>query len=460
MGTRGKRNRLYVGVDVGGTKIQAALVEESGAIVARERSRTPRTGGKERALRVVIQTVARLLKGEGVARTNLAALGVAVPGVVDPKRGLVVVTPNMSLSGAKIVSRLKTKFRVPVVLGNDCNLGTLGESWLGAARGAKSAFGILVGTGIGGGIVQKRRIWRGARESAAEVGHIVMAVGGPVCGCGNRGCLEALASRTAIERDIRAAVRKGAKTVLTDLLDGNLRQIRSGALAQALKRKDRLVTGVMRRASEILGHACLTVRHLLDPEAIVLGGGVIEACGDFVFPIVTKVVESDRLPGAREGGRILASALGDDAVVLGAVALARESVGRSPFKKRYAMLPHYQPVHVTRNGRVTVGKSTYTEDVHIDAGGKATKRGAKGASGRKGKGRREIGPEDLEPACQGGPEVIFIGTGLTGRVRLSPRSAAYLRHRGIDCRAAPTPKAVRAYNRCKKRKAAIVLVSV
>ncbi len=222
-----------------------------------------------------------------------------MPGVVEPKSGNVVVTPNMGLTGVSIGSHLESCFRVPVAIGNDGNLAAYGEAWLGSARRARSALGIWVGTGIGAGFVQNGKMWRGARESAGEIGHIVMQIGGPVCGCGNHGCLEALASRTAIERDIRAALAAGGTSKLAEISGGDLSVIRSGAIRKALKAEDPLVTGILHRAAETLGYACLTVRHLIDPEVIVLGGGVIEACSEYMMPILENIVGSDRLPGAR-----------------------------------------------------------------------------------------------------------------------------------------------------------------
>jgi hypothetical protein len=148
--------------------------------------------------------IEKVLKQQGLPSTELMALGVAVPGVVDPEAGRVVCTPNMHLTGVALGSHLESRFRVPVALGNDCNLGALGETWLGSARNASSAMAILVGTGIGGGFVRKGKLWRGARESAGEVGHLIMEIGGPKCGCGNCGCLEALASRSAIEGPLKS----------------------------------------------------------------------------------------------------------------------------------------------------------------------------------------------------------------------------------------------------------------
>jgi glucokinase len=456
--TSNQQNQLYLGVDVGGTKIQGTLVEDSGAILQRQREATPREGGPEQVLAIIEQVIEGVAAKGGVEPGRLAAIGIAVPGVVDPDAGRVVVTPNMSLTGVAIGSHLEGRYKVPVAVGNDCNLGTLGEKWLGSARNAASAFGIFVGTGIGGGFVQRRKLWRGARESAAEIGHIIMQIDGPECGCGNRGCLEALAARSAIERDLRAAIDGGRKSILGELLGGDLSVIRSGAIRKALDAGDALVTEVMRRAAEILGYACLSVRHLLDPEVIVLGGGVVVACSDFVVPIVENIVGSDQLPGARDGGRVLLSALGDDAVGLGAVALAAQHVGRNPLKKRFAVRPKYPEVRRSGPGEVTIGRKAYTRDVYIAVDGRIKKRKKSLAREQYGTAHN-LGPKELEKICQGGPEILFVGTGQQGRLVLTDDALRYLQQRAIECQALPTPQAVDSYNNCKKRKAALFHVT-
>ncbi|MHC4399775.1 MAG: ROK family protein [Planctomycetota bacterium] len=450
--------RRYVGVDVGGTKIQASLVEESGRILRRQRSSTPRDGGSEQVVEAIEEAMEEVLRKEQLDWKDLTAIGMAIPGVVDPDAGLVVVTPNMNLTGVSIGPHLEGHCQVPVAVGNDCNLGTLGETWLGSARGTRSAVGILVGTGIGSGIVEEGKLWRGARESAAEIGHIVMQIGGPKCGCGNRGCFEALASRTAIERDLREAIASGKKSVIEEILEGDLGVIRSGALRDALEAEDELVTDVIRRAAEVLGHACLTVRHLIDPEVIVLGGGVIEACGQFMVPIVDQIVTSDQLPGAREGGRVLVSALGDDAVVLGAVALARRHVRRSPFRAEYDVAPSYPQIVDVRFGQVTIGQETYSRDVVIRVDGKVRKR--KKSLAKKAYGTSHVvGPEELARVCRGGPEALFIGTGHSGLVEVSAEARRFLSQRSIECCAVPTPELMEAYNDFPKRKAALIHVT-
>ncbi len=457
-GEKAKKGRLYLGVDVGGTKIQASLMEESGAILRRQRSATPREGAPEETVAVIEDALEKVVEKEGLQVNSAKAIGVAIPGVVDPDEGLVVVTPNMNLSGVAIGPELQERFGVPVAVANDCDLGTLGEAWLGAARKARSAVGILVGTGIGSGIVCEGRLWRGAREAAAEIGHIVMQIGGPQCGCGNFGCFEALAGRAAIERDLRQAIDEGRKSVLPEILEGDLSVIRSGALRRALDAEDELVTEVMQRASEVIGHACLTVRHLLDPEVIVLGGGVVEACSGFIIPIVQKIVTSDKLAGARESRGVLLSALGDDAVVLGALALARTHAGRDPFDKRFAVKPKYPRIERARFGEVTIGRETYDRDVVISVAGRVKKRKKSLAKKLYGSSHT-VGPAELERVCRGGPEVVFVATGHSGQLQVNDEAKRYLADRSIECCAVPTPEAAKAYNRSDQRKAALIHVT-
>jgi len=451
------RPQLYLGADVGGTKMMAAVVERAGTIRASKRVDTPRDGSPQDVLAGILQLMADTLGEAQLEPSDLTAVGLGVPGVVDPDEGRVVVTPNMPLAPLEIVPPIEERFGVPVALGNDVNLGTLGEKWLGAAQRAKSAVGIFVGTGIGGGVVLNGELVRGCREGAGEIGHMVMQVGGPRCGCGNRGCLEALASRSAIERDIRQALEEGRKSAVSELLDGEEPVIKSGVLRRALKANDPLVTEIMLRASEILGAACLTVRHLLDPEVIVLGGGLVEACGSFIMPIVRGIVSEDALPGARPGCYVARSELGDAAVVLGAVALARSLSGDTALEDALATAPDYPTITYAAFGEVSVGKSVYKTDVVIRGDGKVRKRDRKVPKRTYGTSHK-IGPEELEKVCRGHPALLVIGTGQSGMVTLTAEGEEFLLQRGIAVQALPSPRAVKAYNRAKGRKAAIIHV--
>ncbi len=454
----GTSNALFVGIDIGGTKIQATLATAGGEIRESKRTPTPRESGPEPILLAIRSVVDELLKKAGVSLREIVGIGAGVPGVTDFKRGEVVVTPNMGLGRFALGPYLESYFGVPVVVENDCNLGTFGECWLGAGQGAQSVFGIFVGTGIGGGFVRKRTIWRGARKAAGEVGHIVMELDGPLCGCGNRGCLEAIASRSAMERQIREAVSQGQPSMLGEMIAQGQEVLRSKTLRTALDAGDPLVMEVVRKASRYLGAACLTVRHLLDPEVIILGGGVLEACHDFMMPIIQEIVAADKLPGAGGNTKVVLSQLGDDAVVLGAVALAAQHAGLKPFRAVQFFKPQYPSLEVPTFGVVRIGNKSYTRDVYILANGKVRKRKKK-LLRRLGVSNHLISVEELYFVCDPKPDVLFVGIGHSGQVVLGPGCEEYLRTHEIAYHLILTPQLPEAFNGCDRRKAAIVHVT-
>ncbi len=317
-------NKLYAGIDVGGTKIRAGLVTGAGRIISIAKNPTPKAITAGKLVRSIKALLKETISESGYDISSLAGIGIGIPGIVDNSKGLVVRAPNLNLSNINLKKMIRNHFSVPVALGNDVNLGILGEQWRGAARGAKNAVSLFVGTGVGGGLLINGELYTGSHEAAAELGHMIVSESGPQCTCGNQGCLEAFAGRWAIERDIRKAVAKGKKTIVTKILDGDLSAIKSKTLHKALKAKDPLVTMIMGEAALALGNACVTLRHIFDPEVIIFGGGVIEACGDFMFPIIKKRFGNDKLCSGLGSCEIVASHLLDDAVILGGVALARQ----------------------------------------------------------------------------------------------------------------------------------------
>lgn len=322
---------LFIGIDVGGTKICSALVDHSGQLLAKEKSPTPRQATPKKVTDVIQDQLDEILFKRHLRLSHIRGIGIAIPGLVDTKKGKILNTPNMSLSGFMIAPELEKKLRLKVAIGNDVNLGTLGEKWLGAAKGIENVIGIFVGTGVGGGIILNDNLITGSRDAAGEIGHMAIDTKGPLCSCGNHGCLEAFAGRWAVERDIRQAVKKKKKTIITKLCNGHLTIIKSKQLSKALQKKDRLTTQIMKDASKVLGQACVSLRHIFDPQMIVLGGGVIEACGDFILPIVRKSLSGDKLFSKMPACRVVASKLGDDAVILGAVALVQQNLGINLF---------------------------------------------------------------------------------------------------------------------------------
>ena len=319
----------FLGLDIGGTKIAGALVTNQGKILRRVKIATPPGGGSARLLVAVEETVRALLP-EGAKTPTIAGIGIGVPGLVGPDRGTILHAPNLRVKNCRLAAPLARRHRVPVVADNDVNLGVLGEQWLGAARGAQNVVGLFPGTGVGGGIIIRGELYSGHHGGGGELGHLTLVADGPPCTCGNRGCLEAFASRWAIEKKLRLALSQGKRSVLRQLLEGHRGPIKSGMIRKALKRKDPLVTRVMKEAGRALGQACASLRHVLDPELIIFGGGLIDACGDFLLPIIRQTAANDPYFASLPPCPIVPSRLGDDAVLLGAVALVRRASVRKP----------------------------------------------------------------------------------------------------------------------------------
>ena len=320
----GMKNNYFAGIDIGGTKIAAALATKDGKILSRSKSPTPKNASPAKIASIVADLLEEMLYACGINKKELCGVGIGIPGIIDSVSGKILRTPNMHIAGANLQKQLKKRLNINCCLGNDVNLGTLGEKWLGAAKKAKNVVGLFIGTGIGAGIIIDGKLFTGSHGAAAEIGHMIIQGSGPKCSCGNTGCLESLAGRWAIERDIRQEIKKGKKTLLTKLLDKNSDPIKSKILRKSLEKHDRLTVKILKAAAEQIGIACVSIRHIFDPEMIVLGGGVIEACAGFILPIVKKTAQKDKFFSTIGSCEIVASKLGDDAIVLGAIKLSQQ----------------------------------------------------------------------------------------------------------------------------------------
>jgi glucokinase len=314
-----------IGMDLGGTKILAAIVNMEGHIVAEAKLRTQADEGPDAVIRRIAKTAQRAARQAQIDWSRIGGVGIGAPGPMNPDTGVVYHPPNLpGWDEVALGPRLSEALGVPVCLENDVNLGTLGEYALGAGRGTMDMVGIFVGTGVGGGLILGGKLRSGFRHAAAEVGHMTILADGPVCGCGKRGCLEALASRTAIERDIRLGLAAGRESLIPELTGGNGR-LTSGVLAKALRKGDPLVTEVIRRAQWYLGLLTASIVNLVDPEMLVFGGGVVEALGEsFLDPIRVTACQYYIQQTNADKVRIVPGTLGDHAGVLGAAVLARQ----------------------------------------------------------------------------------------------------------------------------------------
>ena len=312
-----------VGVDFGGTKIMAGVFNSSLECVGLSKISTKAQRGPDAVIERIARCVREAADERDLDLKQIKAVGIGAPGAVDPETGVVLFGPNLGWKNVPLKKELEKHLGLAVFLENDCKIATLGvfEKELKAAP--THMVGIFIGTGIGAGLILNGQLYSGFNRTAGEVGHMVIDVNGPKCGCGNRGCFEALASRSAIFNKIHAAVKQGQKTVLTDMLGENLDDLRSGDLRKAIRRGDKFVEKVVREAARYTGIAVANVINLFNPEVVVLGGGIIEALAEEIMPIITDTALECALPGTTKGIEIIASKLGDDAGIVGGAVLAR-----------------------------------------------------------------------------------------------------------------------------------------
>lgn len=316
---------IYAGVDLGGTSFVAVVANHKGRVLGSSDCVTTQGAPSEETLSQIGDHILIAAKEASVKMSKIRAIGVGAPGAVDLKRGIVVRAPNLGWTDVPLAAVLRKRLRTDVVLGNDVQVAILGEHAYGAAQGRDRAVGIWVGTGIGGGLIANGKIDRGFRGAAGEIGHMVIKEDGPECSCGRRGCVEALASRSAMERDVRAASPESA--ALTIMKERNKDRMTSSVIARALEQNDAVMHEVVARAQHYLGLLAGNIVNLFDPEMIVIGGGVAQRLKEsFVGPIADVARSRFLRPDPEHRIRIEHAKLGDYSGALGACALARQTI--------------------------------------------------------------------------------------------------------------------------------------
>ncbi|GCE49074.1 glucokinase [Thermosporothrix hazakensis] len=327
-----KQKAFALGIDLGGTKTLAAVIDVmTGNVIASARKRTRAERGADFVVQRVGELAGAALEEAGIGSSQkLVAIGVGAAGTIDRKAGKIINAPNLGVRDLAIGNVLAKKFNVPVSVGNDVEVAALGEYLYGAGKGYDNFVCVFIGTGIGSGIVREGKMYTGATGTAGEVGHMVVDAFGRICGCGARGCLEAYASRTAITRAIMAEIHHGRSSVLAEDAQKQLKQgdtiIRSGILADAIQKKDELTIEIVKEAGEYLGIALGGVMNFYNPECIVLGGGVIEAI-DLLYNTAVRRAYISALPGPVRKTPIHKAKLGDFSGVVGAACLAAQAAG-------------------------------------------------------------------------------------------------------------------------------------
>jgi glucokinase len=313
-----------VGVDLGGTKILVGVVDSEHRIQGRAKRATPAKDGAEAILKTVVDCIDEALAEAQVSRTEVAGIGIGSPGPLDAEAGVILFSANLNVKDFALGPDLAKAVGRPVLVQNDVRVGGYGEFRLGAGRGKRDLIVAFVGTGIGGCLVQGGKVVTGSTGNAGELGHLVVKAGGPECGCGSHGCMEALASKTAIARRVHKAIRAGIPTMLSTKLTDKQSRLKSRELAAAVQANDAVAIKEVRRAAHYLGLGLGSLINLLGPELVIVGGGVTGALGEPWIELIRESAKRQVLVDPENRIKIEASALGDNSGILGAALLARE----------------------------------------------------------------------------------------------------------------------------------------
>ncbi len=312
--------KYSIGIDLGGTKILIGLVnKETGEILAHVKKKTKKDKGPKNIIRKMVEGIEELLKESNVKPEQILSIGVGAAGQIDRKNGTILAAPNLDCYDLNIKKILSEHFEIPVFVGNDVEIAALGEQKFGAGKDCDDFVCIFVGTGVGSAIVKEGRIILGATGTAGEIGHMIVDLNGRQCACGAHGCLEAYASRSAIERRIEGALKKGRKSCILEYLETG-KSITSSMIQKSIDREDELVLQYVNEATEYLSGGIASIINFINPECVILGGGLIDAV-DYFYQKTIKKARAKSLPVPAGKIQFKKALLGDYSGVIGAVFL-------------------------------------------------------------------------------------------------------------------------------------------
>lgn len=312
----------WVGFDLGGTKMLSVVYDKDFKALGRERKKTKGFEGADAGVKRIKSAIYESLEDGEVNKKQLAGIGVGCPGMLDLEHGELRDAPNLGWKRIPLRKLLEDEFDCPVIIGNDVDIGVYGEYRFGAGRGNRCVVGIFPGTGVGGGCVYEGNIICGMKMTCMEIGHIPIVPSGPLDGCNREGSLESLSSRLAIAAQAAQAAYRGQAPKLMSLAGPDVSKIRSGVIAESIEGGDRAVQQIVEKAARHIGQAAITVVHLLAPDVLVLGGGLVEAMPNLFVKQVSQTLQQGVLPSFKGTCNVVAAELGDDATVKGAAAWA------------------------------------------------------------------------------------------------------------------------------------------
>ena len=314
--------RPIIGIDLGGTKISTALVSSAGEIIAHDYQETRVAEGQDAVIGRTLDAARRVMAQAEVEPSQVAAVGIGAPGPLEIETGILVAPPNFpDWERVPLKQLIEDGLGITAFIENDANAAALGEHLFGAGRGVEHMIYVTVSTGIGGGLILNRELYHGANGMAGEIGHMTIIPCGPLCGCGDRGCLEAVASGTAIARRARERVARSVPTLLAELAEGDPERITAKLVAEAASQGDVEAQEILAEAMNYLGIGMANLVNLFNPQLIVIGGGLTNI-GEALFGPVRRTIDRRAFPVPAQAVRVVRAALGDNVGVLGAAAVA------------------------------------------------------------------------------------------------------------------------------------------
>jgi glucokinase len=314
------RANTLLAVDLGGSKIIAALISPQGEVINREYVATLADEGPQAVLHRMLASIENLLSGANVPRSSLSTIAVAAAGTINSEEGVVTDSPNLpGWRNVPLKEMVERETALETFLINDASAAALGEHHFGVGRGIDNLIYITVSTGIGGGIIIDGKLYLGASGSAGEIGHMTIDTNGPRCNCGSIGCLEVLASGRAMAREAQLSVTRGAKSIINELAEGESCNISAQTISAAAQRGDALAVEIVSKAATYLGIGMVNLVNIFNPEMIIVGGGVAKM-GDMLLDPARQVVAERAFQLPAQAVRIVPSQLGDNAAVLGGAA--------------------------------------------------------------------------------------------------------------------------------------------
>lgn len=317
---------MIIAIDLGGTKMLTAFLDDSLTIKSKVKVETPQTTNGNDILKLMLRSIHELVEKNSCRIADLEGVVVCVPSPVDSRRGVVMTTANIGIENYPLRDELHKATAVSVLVENDVNAGIYGEYKWGAGRGKAHIIGLYPGTGIGGGLILDGRLYRGFRGGAGELGHTIVQSGGRLCGCGRYGCLETLASKTALAKDLVQLAAIGKSPIIFKAVGTDYTLIKSRHILEAMKAGEAEVVELVDRAADFLGIGMANFVNAFNPERIILGGGLIEKLGKPFVRRAEKSMRNNAMPHLLEDVDVKMSELGDDTVILGAAALLRSTL--------------------------------------------------------------------------------------------------------------------------------------